>query len=99
MKRKEMFQVSESVLRVLILGFVIGSPPLANICLADEEDRWLIRPEEASLAAAQDDGIRPRSLSEAGPGVNILKPEEGKVISTPAEILVQFPQRPFRLIS
>ena len=42
------------------------------------------------MVSAQDDGIRTRALSDAGPGIEIIKPQEGAVIPSPAEILIRF---------
>lgn len=57
---------------------------------AGSADGWLITPDEAALASAQDDGIRTRALSDAGPGIEFIKPQEGAVIPSPAEILIRF---------
>jgi hypothetical protein len=57
---------------------------------AASPDDWLITPDEAALAPAMDDGIRPRGLSDAGPGIEVVRPKEGEIVPTPAEILIRF---------
>jgi hypothetical protein len=57
---------------------------------AASPDSWLITPDEAVLAPAVDDGIRSRALSDAGPGIEIVKPAEGEIVPSPAEILIRF---------
>ena len=57
---------------------------------AGSADGWFIAPDEAAMVSAQDDGIRTRALSDAGPGIEIIKPQEGAVIPSPAEILIRF---------
>jgi hypothetical protein len=57
---------------------------------AASPDSWLITPDEAVLAPAIDDGIRSRALNDAGPGIEIVKPAEGEIVPSPAEILIRF---------
>ncbi len=57
---------------------------------AASPDSWLITPDEAVLAPAIDDGIRSRALSDAGPGIEIVKPAEGEIVPSPAEIMIRF---------
>lgn len=76
-----------NVLMIVLLQTVLGG---ISQSAAASNDSWLITPDEAALAPAVDDGIRPRGLSEAGPGIEIIKPMEGAVIPTPAELLIRF---------
>lgn len=57
---------------------------------AASSDNWLITPDEAALAPAVDDGIRPRGLNDAGPGIEVVRPKEGEIVPNPAEILIRF---------
>lgn len=75
---------------VAVLAFVLGIVYPSGICAATGEHDWLISPEEAALAPTEDDGIRSRSLSDAGPEIDIVKPSEGEVVPSPAEILIRF---------
>lgn len=74
----------------LLIGVVFTTSMDKGYAFAKEEQSWLISPDEAALAPAQDDGIRSRGLSDAGPGIEIVKPEEGAVIPGAAEILIRF---------
>lgn len=74
----------------LIIGLMLAWLSAIDSSFAASPDNWLITPDEAALAPAVDDGIRPRGLSDAGPGIEIVKPTEGAVIPTPAEILIRF---------
>lgn len=57
---------------------------------AGESDGWLISPDEAAMAPATDEGIRSRGLGDAGPGIDIVRPAEGAVVPSPAEIIIKF---------
>lgn len=57
---------------------------------AASPDSWLISPDEARLAPAPDDEIRSRGLHDAGPGIEIVRPTEGEIVPSPAEILIRF---------
>lgn len=74
----------------LLLGVMLAIliSPLQSF--AKDQQLWLISPDEAALAPAKDDGIRSRGLSDAGPGVEVVKPEDGGIVSGPAEILIHF---------
>ena len=75
-------------LSVIVLVFVLPGG-MGQSC-AESADSWLITPAEAVLAPAQDEGIRSRALNDAGPGIEFIKPLDGAVVSSPAEILIRF---------
>ena len=74
------------VLALTILSLIWCNPTYADT----EGGSWLITPDQAALAPAQDADIQARGLSDAGPRIEILKPKQGELVSSPAEILVQF---------
>jgi hypothetical protein len=74
----------------VLIAVVITTSISTDHSFAKEDQSWLITPDEAALAPAEDDGIRSRGLSDAGPGIEIVKPEEGAVIPGAAEILIRF---------
>jgi len=73
----------------VLLGFLLTAVLCLDAAFA-KETPWLITPEEAALAPAEEDGIRTRGLSDAGPGVEVVKPAEGEILTGAAEILVRF---------
>lgn len=75
-----------------VLLIVLLQTALAGISQSSAAsiESWLITPDEAALAPAQDDGIRSRALSDAGPGIEIVRPTEGAIVPSPAEILIRF---------
>ena len=75
-------------LSVIVLVFVLPGG-MGQSC-AESADSWLITPAEAVLAPAQDEGIRSRALNDAGPGIEFIKPLDGAVVSSPAQILIRF---------
>lgn len=75
------------VLLIVLLQLALGG--LSQSCGASS-DNWLITPDEAALAPAVDDGIHPRGLNDAGPGIEIVRPTEGAIVPSPAEILIRF---------
>lgn len=74
----------------LVIGLSLAVLSGIGPSFAAAPDNWLITPDEAALAPAVDDGIRPRGLTDAGPEIEVVKPTEGAVIPTPAEILIRF---------
>lgn len=74
----------------LVIGLTLVLLTGIGQSLAASPDYWLITPNEAALAPATDDGIRPRGLNDAGPGIEIVRPMEGEVVPSPAEILIRF---------
>lgn len=72
------------------IGLVIGVLMCGTAFAGSMEANWLISPGEAALAPAPDDGIRSRGLSDAGPVIDIVKPEDGSVTSGAAEFLIRF---------
>lgn len=75
------------VLLIVLLQLALGG---LSQSFGASSDNWLITPDEAALAPAVDDGIRPRGLNDAGPGIEIVRPQEGEIVPTPAEILIRF---------
>src|SRR5262245_31826847 len=69
---------------VLVLGNLVSAQ-------GSEQSSWLITPNEAALAPADAlEDIKSRSLNEAGPNIDVVKPQDGEDAGSPAEILVRF---------
>jgi hypothetical protein len=73
-----------SIFSVLLLTMVLCFDAIAK------ETPWLITPEEAALAPAEEDGVRTRGLSDAGPCIEVAKPAEGEILTGATEILIRF---------
>ena len=82
--------VRDRFMIAVFVGVVVLTLACPGGSLAIGSPSWLISPEEAALAPAEDDGIRSRSLSDAGPGIDIVKPVEGEIVPSPAEIFIRF---------
>ncbi len=80
------------VLYMKVLLIVLLQTALAGISQSSAAsiESWLITPDEAAAAPAQDDGIRSRGLTDAGPGIEVVRPKEGEIVPSPAEILIRF---------
>lgn len=76
--------------RRLIIGLALTLLSGIGPSFAASSDNRLITPDEAALAPAVDDGIPPRGLSDAGPGIEVVRPQEGEIAPNPAEILIRF---------
>lgn len=72
----------------IVVCCLVGSVPISAMA---GQIGWLITPDEAALAPpSADQMIRPRGLSSDGPGIEIVKPEDGESIPSPAELLIRF---------
>ncbi len=70
---------------------VIGLLLAGVVSLAEgATDHWLITPQEAALAAAEESLIQSRGLTTSGPGLDVVKPVEGSDAPSPVDILVRF---------
>src|SRR5262245_38541761 len=78
----------------LVLAVTVLLPIWSDPSNALKEDRaWLITPEEAALDPSTDQDIQARGLSDDGPRIEIVKPKQGELVPSPAEILIQFVPR------
>lgn len=74
--------------RCLTVGFLI-SGMAAPLFAAQNE--WLITPDEAALAPApEEESIRSRGLTDAGPRIDIVKPVDDVPQASPFEIQIRF---------
>lgn len=76
--------------RRLVIGLTLTLLSGIGPSSAASSDNWLITPDEAALARAVDDDIRPRGLNDAGPGIEVVRPQDGEIVPNTAEILIRF---------
>lgn len=76
--------------RRLIIGLTLTLLSGIGPSFAASSANWLITPGEAALVPAVGDGIRPRGLSDAGLGIENVRPKEGEIVPNPSEILIRF---------
>lgn len=86
-----------------MLAFMcVGLWPMELGAASIPSDNWLITPEEAAMPAAPavEESLEPGSRLEIGragvdfgPIIQLIKPADGAILGSPAEIVVQFAAR------